>query len=144
MHAQCGKSFSRLARLNSHMRVHQGTQLRCSFSGCGKMFTERPNLTIHMRSHTKEKPFPCRICGRAFSTKGNMTDHERRHNKDKPYFCKFCRKSFYRKNWMQQHESKCHASYKKTSSKAKKGLLTSRRNSNSMIKAELNDQSRSH
>ncbi|KAJ0176336.1 hypothetical protein K1T71_008510 [Dendrolimus kikuchii] len=70
------------------------TRKLCPVSGCGKSYTTITNLNTHLRVHNGEKPFKCNDCGKGFASKTRLGDHLRIHTGEKPYICPVCGKQF--------------------------------------------------
>jgi zinc finger protein ZIC len=85
----CGKAFSAMHEIVSHITVeHVGgpecTTHACFWQGCprnGRPFKAKYKLVNHIRVHTGEKPFPCPFpgCGKVFARSENLKIHKRTH-----------------------------------------------------------------
>jgi uncharacterized Zn-finger protein len=66
----CGKEFSAMGNLTSHLKSHSGERPHgCPVDGCCKRFTKASKLKLHLRTHTGERPFGCDF--EASKTTGN-------------------------------------------------------------------------
>ncbi|XP_069359833.1 zinc finger protein 771-like isoform X2 [Maniola hyperantus] len=66
----------------------------CPAPGCGKSFTSVTNLNTHIRKHNGERPYSCAQCGKTFGSSNTLADHTRIHTGAKPYMCWVCGKQF--------------------------------------------------
>ena len=72
----CNKTFSRLAYLQVHIKVHKGEgKFNCSM--CFKSFDNEANYRQHIKMHPDYKPYTCQICNLSFSHPSNLINHQR-------------------------------------------------------------------
>nr|XP_045615992.1 gastrula zinc finger protein XlCGF57.1-like [Procambarus clarkii] len=90
---ECGKVFSRLGHVKTHMLGHSGDKLH-QCTECGKRFSQLGSMKTHMLVHSGEKPHECLECGKRFSRLGSMKTHILVHSGDKPHECPECGKRF--------------------------------------------------
>uniref|UniRef100_A0A8C4XCK1 C2H2-type domain-containing protein n=1 Tax=Erpetoichthys calabaricus TaxID=27687 RepID=A0A8C4XCK1_ERPCA len=98
----CGKHFFDKSRLLRHKRIHTGEKQYCC-SECGKRFLQSSTLQTHMRVHTGEQPFSCSECGKRFSQSGSLQTHMRLHTGEQPFSCSECGKRFSQTSHLQTH-----------------------------------------
>ncbi|CAH1269462.1 ZNF236 [Branchiostoma lanceolatum] len=82
----CGKKFSRVASLKSHIMLHEKEEtLICQ--ECGEEFSLQSQLDRHMQDHTDEasgpRSFPCKVCTKDFDSASSLQNHMRQHYKAK-------------------------------------------------------------
>ena len=98
----CTKTFNRLGRIISHVRIHTGEKpFKCKI--CKKRFNQTPNLNRHVLIHAGKRPFSCRVCGKSFTQNANLKRHLQVHTGEKPFECKICKKRFTRKTGLKDH-----------------------------------------
>ncbi|CAI7571231.1 unnamed protein product [Penicillium pancosmium] len=76
----CGKEFTRLYNLKSHLLVHQNN-LRFPCDYCQKSFVRKSDFNRHMKSHTGEKKWVCGGCDKAFARSETLKAHQQQSKK---------------------------------------------------------------
>ena len=72
----CNKTFSRLAYLEVHVKVHEGDgKFNCS--SCFKSFDNESNYRQHIKVHPDYKPYGCQVCNISFSHPSNLINHQK-------------------------------------------------------------------
>ncbi|XP_055298490.1 zinc finger protein ZFP2-like [Sitodiplosis mosellana] len=90
---ECGKRFTSLALLRSHMQSHSlEKKYECTY--CKKRFSFQQTLRNHVFLHTGEKRFKCDICHISFRQIGHLQGHKLIHSGQKPHTCSVCNKAF--------------------------------------------------
>ena len=72
----CNKTFSRLAYLQVHIKVHEG-EGKFNCSTCFKSFDNESNYRQHIKIHPDYKPYACQICNISFSHPSNLINHQK-------------------------------------------------------------------
>ena len=80
----CGQSFARQAKLEFHLKQHEGKkEFICPYPMCKKAFALKGNLKTHLRIHTGEKPYHCTVanCTKSFAYQSLLNDHMAKRHK---------------------------------------------------------------
>ena len=77
---------------------------------CGATFPRKDRLNSHMLSHTGERPFKCSECGAGFGQKAHLRTHLRRHMGEKPFACDQCDFTFVTQVELKGHKLRKHSS----------------------------------
>ncbi|XP_071101482.1 zinc finger protein 91-like [Haliotis cracherodii] len=100
----CGKSFNSKSGLNRHKVKHTGIRKhKCQHPGCERAFFFNAELKIHELCHGDLKPFQCETCGKSFKFRTSFKNHIQYHSKTKNYKCSICEKGFYLENKYKHH-----------------------------------------
>ncbi|GAB0096618.1 zinc finger protein 732-like isoform X1 [Sergentomyia squamirostris] len=71
---------------------------------CEKRFSKMPKMQAHVRAvHIKEKPFICEECGKTFATNDGLKEHRIIHSDETPFQCSLCPKRFKNMPRLKQH-----------------------------------------
>ncbi|XP_013419811.1 zinc finger protein 568-like [Lingula anatina] len=103
--SHCGKSCWGFKALKSHEKKIHINEKKHKCKHCGKPFPSDSELKLHMRTHTGEKPHICQYCARGFALKATLKIHEMTmHTGEKPYKCQYCASRFTTKIHCVEHE----------------------------------------
>uniref|UniRef100_A0A8C5MVP4 C2H2-type domain-containing protein n=1 Tax=Leptobrachium leishanense TaxID=445787 RepID=A0A8C5MVP4_9ANUR len=101
--SECGKCFSRSAKLIVHQLAHTGENpYSCNMRG--KLFTQAASLVRHKMIHTAEKSFKCSECGKCFNNVTILRKHELIHTEEKQFGCNECGKCFTYSSSLSRHK----------------------------------------
>jgi aspartate carbamoyltransferase regulatory subunit len=71
----CGKLFSCLNNLRTHLYYHAEPKFVCDFDGCGKKFFMRKLLKSHIKVHQGQKDFDCEYCEKSYFFQAHLKRH---------------------------------------------------------------------
>lgn len=109
----CGRSYSRMAHYNRHLKNHTGEKPhKCDY--CELAFVRRDHLKKHLITHTGIKPYKCSICSSAFTRSDRLNRHKRMHLAEKQWTCTLCNSRFEGPEQVNEHlvMNKCEKLYK--------------------------------
>ncbi|XP_069167927.1 gastrula zinc finger protein XlCGF8.2DB-like [Procambarus clarkii] len=91
---ECGKVFTRLDNMKTHMLVH---------SECGKRFSQLGSMKTHMMMHSDERPFECDECGKRFRDRASIISHMLVHTEERPFECDKCGRLYKSRKGIKAH-----------------------------------------
>lgn len=71
----CGKLFSCLNNLRTHLYYHSEPKFICEFEGCGKKFFMRKLLKAHINVHRGQKDYECEFCEKSYFFQAHLKRH---------------------------------------------------------------------
>lgn len=113
----CGKSYSRIDKLDRHSFMHSETPFACEF--CDEEFDSRKKRNAHvvlyhpdeMKRPAPEGPremFSCQVCGKSFTRHRSRELHMETHDGQK-YKCPLCDKEYTGRYSLNRHHMQVHA-----------------------------------
>ena len=107
----CGKSFTYLGNLTSHMEKHcRKANIKINCPSCNLKILKK-SLARHLLTHRQEK-LKCSTCEMKFRSKEKLLNHERNHPVKT---CRVCNKKFRRPFLLKIHEREVHGESTKPS-----------------------------
>jgi len=106
---ECTKSFTSMAALKKHQRIHLERRYLCK--ECGNSFFDNSKLKRHMLVHTQIKTFTCPVpnCRKKFSLAYNLKSHVKAHNRIGDKFkCEVCLQVFLQAFQLNRHRVTAH------------------------------------
>lgn len=67
----CGKLFSCLNNLRTHLYYHSEPKFICDVEGCGKKFFMKKRLRSHTKAHNNQKDHVCNFCEKSYFSQVN-------------------------------------------------------------------------
>lgn len=108
----CGKLFSCMNNLRTHLYYHQEPKFICEFEGCDKKFFMRKLLKAHMNVHRGQKDFACSYCEKSYFFQSHLKRHILSTHMKLKIDCEvnscsssFARKETYRNHVLQHHQN---------------------------------------
>uniref|UniRef100_UPI0037E7BF15 zinc finger protein 1035 n=1 Tax=Semicossyphus pulcher TaxID=241346 RepID=UPI0037E7BF15 len=100
---KCGKSFSRQANLEKHMRIHPKVDKTHSCPDCSMTLSSLSDLEIHRTCHDPNRPYSCKMCNQRFWSRPSLCNHYREAHPSDVYTCRFCNKAYSVKKSLARH-----------------------------------------
>ena len=99
----CNKKFVYSGSLNRHYLYKHKKVKKNSCNFCGKSFSGLTKLTTHMITHTKVKAYKCQFCSNDFQSSGSLKIHIRVHAHEKLFQCQYCAQKFNCRSELTKH-----------------------------------------
>ncbi|XP_047542697.1 uncharacterized protein LOC125075140 [Vanessa atalanta] len=101
----CKKRFTRINRLNVHMKQHRAKEKSAVCDYCGTSFYSKNYLRSHiMKKHCVREQFQCDACGFLTYNKPSLVMHIKYgHAFEKDRQCKICKKNFKMHKYLKLH-----------------------------------------
>lgn len=101
----CGKQFSCLNNLRTHLYYHSEPKFICDYEGCDKKFFMRKLLKAHINVHRGQKDFACSYCEKSYFFQSHLKRHVISSHMKLKIDCEVlsCQSSFARKETYRNH-----------------------------------------